>query len=62
MVKRNLIVIAATLVACESDPLKPGPDESHLAHTVSVDPQSHRVYFPLENLRGRAVLRIMEGP
>ena len=32
------------------------------AHTVSVDPQSHRVYFPLENLHGRAVLRIMEGP
>jgi DNA-binding beta-propeller fold protein YncE len=30
------------------------------AHTVSVDPQSHRVYFPLENLRGRAVLRVME--
>jgi len=32
------------------------------AHTVSVDPQSHRVYFPLENLRGRAVLRVMEAP
>jgi DNA-binding beta-propeller fold protein YncE len=30
------------------------------AHTVSVDPQSHRVYFPLENLRGHAVLRVME--
>jgi DNA-binding beta-propeller fold protein YncE len=30
------------------------------AHTVSVDPQSHRVYFPLESLGGRAVLRIME--
>jgi|tagenome__1003787_1003787.scaffolds.fasta_scaffold18996764_1 hypothetical protein len=24
------------------------------------DPQSHRVYFPLESLHGRAVLRIME--
>jgi DNA-binding beta-propeller fold protein YncE len=32
------------------------------AHTVSVDPQSHRVYFPLENVRGRAVLRVMEAP
>ena len=30
------------------------------AHTVAVDPQSHQVYFPLESLRGRAVLRIME--
>jgi DNA-binding beta-propeller fold protein YncE len=30
------------------------------AHTVSVDPRTHRVYFPLENLNGRAVLRIME--
>jgi YVTN family beta-propeller protein len=30
------------------------------AHTVSVDPESHRVYFPLENLRGHAVLRVME--
>jgi hypothetical protein len=32
------------------------------AHTVSVNPQSRRVYFPLENLRGRAVLRVMEDP
>ena len=32
------------------------------AHTVSVDPQSHRVYFPLENLRGHAVLRVMDAP
>jgi len=30
------------------------------AHTVAVDPQSHLVYFPLENLRGHAVLRVME--
>jgi DNA-binding beta-propeller fold protein YncE len=30
------------------------------AHTVAVDPESHRVYFPLENLRGRAVLRVMK--
>ena len=29
------------------------------AHTVSVDPRSHRVYLPLENLGGRAVLRIL---
>jgi DNA-binding beta-propeller fold protein YncE len=30
------------------------------AHTVSVDPQTHLVYFPLENLNGHPVLRIME--
>jgi YVTN family beta-propeller protein len=37
--------------------------EGHLAdkaHSVAVDQQTHRVYFPLQNLNGRAVLRIME--
>lgn len=29
-------------------------------HTVSVDPETHLVYFPLENLDGHPVLRIME--
>ena len=29
-------------------------------HTVSVDPDTHLVYFPLEKLDGRPVLRIME--
>jgi DNA-binding beta-propeller fold protein YncE len=29
------------------------------AHSVSVDPQTHLVYFPLENLNGHPVLRIM---
>jgi DNA-binding beta-propeller fold protein YncE len=29
------------------------------AHTVSVDPKTHLVYFPLENLDGKPVLRIM---
>jgi DNA-binding beta-propeller fold protein YncE len=29
------------------------------AHTVSVDPQTHFVYFPLQNLSGHPVLRIM---
>jgi DNA-binding beta-propeller fold protein YncE len=28
-------------------------------HTVSVDPQTHLVYFPLQNLNGHPVLRIM---
>lgn len=30
------------------------------AHTVSVDPKSHLVYFPLENIDGRPLLRIMQ--
>ncbi len=35
---------------------------SHLAyeaHSVAVDPRTHRVYFPLQNVGGRGVLRIM---
>jgi DNA-binding beta-propeller fold protein YncE len=30
------------------------------AHTVSVDPRTHRVYLPLENLHGRPVVQIYE--
>jgi DNA-binding beta-propeller fold protein YncE len=30
------------------------------AHTVSVDPQTHLVYFPLENIGGHPLLRIMQ--
>lgn len=29
------------------------------AHTVAVDPATHLVYFPLENIDGRPVLRVM---
>ena len=29
------------------------------AHSVSIDPKTHLVYFPLENLGGKPVLRIM---
>jgi hypothetical protein len=29
------------------------------AHTVAVDPVSHRVYFPLANVGGHPVLRVM---
>ncbi len=28
-------------------------------HTVSVDPKTHLVYFPLENVDGQPLLRIM---
>jgi DNA-binding beta-propeller fold protein YncE len=30
------------------------------AHSVAVDPATHRVYFPLENVKGKPVLRVME--
>ena len=30
------------------------------AHTVSVDPKTHFVYFPLENIDGHPILRIMQ--
>lgn len=30
------------------------------AHTVSVDPRTHRVYLPLQDVGGRPVLRILE--
>lgn len=30
------------------------------AHTVAVDPRTHRVYLPLENINGRPVLRIYQ--
>ena len=29
------------------------------AHSVAVDPMTHRVYFPLQNVGGRGVLRVM---
>ena len=29
------------------------------AHSVAVDPSTHRVYFPLQNIHGRDVLRVM---
>jgi hypothetical protein len=29
------------------------------AHSVAVDPSTHLVYFPLQNVHGRAVLRVM---
>ncbi len=30
------------------------------AHVVSVDPTTHRVYFPLKNIGGRPMLRVMQ--
>jgi hypothetical protein len=30
------------------------------AHSVAVDPATHRVYFPLQDVRGHPTLRVME--
>ena len=32
---------------------------AHEAHSVAVDPSTHLVYFPLQNIDGRGVLRVM---
>jgi DNA-binding beta-propeller fold protein YncE len=32
---------------------------AHEAHSVAVDPSTHLVYFALQNIRGRGVLRVM---
>ena len=32
------------------------------AHTVAVDPATHRVYLPLQDVNGKPVLRILEPP
>jgi hypothetical protein len=41
--------------------LKPvGEVRAPHAHTVSVDPRTHRVYLPLENMDGRPLVRIYE--
>jgi DNA-binding beta-propeller fold protein YncE len=36
--------------------------QAHLAdtaHTVAIDPTTHKTYFPLENINSRPVLRVM---
>jgi len=43
----------------DGEALRPmGEVKAPHAHTVSVDPRTHLVYLPLENVNGRPVLRI----
>ncbi|MFL5487149.1 MAG: YncE family protein, partial [Gemmatimonadaceae bacterium] len=52
---------ALTAYVLEGHTLRPlGEIRVPHAHTVSVDPRTHLVYVPLENLNGRPVLRIYE--
>ena len=51
--------VLSTFVA-DGATLRPlGDVKAPHAHTVAVDPSSHRVYLPLENIEGRPVLRIL---
>src|SRR4051812_6978674 len=46
--------------SAEGTTLRPtGEVRASHAHSVSVDPRTHRVYLPLENVNGRPVLRIL---
>ncbi len=51
------VLSAFEAVGSELRPL--GEYRAPHAHTVSVDPRSHRVYLPLENVAGRPVLRVL---
>jgi DNA-binding beta-propeller fold protein YncE len=52
---------ALSAYVLEGNTLRPlGQIRAPHAHTVSVDPRTHFVYLPLENLNGRPVLRIYE--
>jgi sugar lactone lactonase YvrE len=47
--------------AADGATLRPlGTTRAPRAHTVAVDPRTHRVYLPLENVGGRPVLRVLE--
>jgi DNA-binding beta-propeller fold protein YncE len=53
------IVSVFTLTKGATKKLWEGPLAPH-AHTVSVDQVSHRVYFPLQDINGKPVLRVMQ--
>jgi len=51
----SVFTVASSALAHEGDVTMPH------AHTVAVDPRSHLVYFPLQDVGGRPVLRVMSG-
>jgi DNA-binding beta-propeller fold protein YncE len=62
--RRRLFIAAESGVLSafdvSGDSLVPLPEyRAAHAHTVAVDPTTHLVYLPLENVRGRPVLRIL---
>jgi hypothetical protein len=63
-VRRRLFIAAESGVLSafdvSGDSLVPLPEyRAAHAHSVAVDPTTHLVYLPLENVRGRPVLRIL---
>jgi DNA-binding beta-propeller fold protein YncE len=64
---RRLYVAAEDGVVCVFDIGDPGAVRrlgqgriDPTAHSVAVDPRTHRVFFPLENVGGQPVLRVMQ--
>lgn len=51
--------VLSSFVADGPDLHSAGEIKAPHAHTVSVDPSTHRVYLPLENIGGHPVLRIL---
>jgi DNA-binding beta-propeller fold protein YncE len=50
-----------SVFAVDGATLRPlGTTRTAHAHTVAVDPRTHRVYLPLENVGGPPVLRVLE--
>jgi len=50
-----------SIFSAAGDTLRPlGELRAPHAHSVAVDPRTHRVYLPLENTGGRPVLRVLE--
>lgn len=52
--------VLSSFVADSSTLHSAGEIRAAHAHTVAVDPRTHRVYLPLQNVGGRPVLRILE--
>ena len=51
-----------SIFAAAGDTLRPlGDLRAPHAHSVAVDPRTHRVYLPLENVGGRPVLRVLQA-
>lgn len=51
--------VLSTFEAVGSELRSLGEYRAPFAHTVSVDPRSHRVYLPLQNVGGRPLLRVL---
>jgi len=53
--------VVSVFTATQSALLPEGDVTMPHAHSVAVDPRTHLVYFPLQDIGGRPVLRVMSG-